>query len=267
MRRVDAACHRVLRDNLKATTKVFGLLLRRREHGQITRLDAACQFARREDVELVEVAARYADLELRAHVVLPDLHRLIGQPIDEIGDDDSALLLHHAAERCDNRIAVVDAPDGLTDARVKGLHAEGETVDARVQRRLDLALREVMNASLERDLTVARERQTLAHSAHEAREIGVRERRRRTAAEEHRLKRRALHIRCIRRRRVIFDGKGYFVCGYRRIRVYKGFRFSFGRGNRNAERRGDDETYPLSFERRYRRRSGKYACCGYHIRS
>ena len=57
-----------------------------------------------------------------------------------------------------------------------------------------------MDASLERDLGVARQRQTLPHRAHETRKIGIRERGRRTAAEEHRLKRRPLYIGGLRRR-------------------------------------------------------------------
>ena len=57
-----------------------------------------------------------------------------------------------------------------------------------------------MDASLERDLGVARQRQTLPHCTHESCEVGVRERGRRAAAEEHRLKRRPLHIGSLRRR-------------------------------------------------------------------
>ena len=111
MRRVDASCHRILCNNLKSALEILRLFLRGWEHRQITRIDAACELAAREDVELVEVAARNTELELRTHVVLPDLHRLIGQPIDEVCNDDRALLLHHAAQRLNHRIAVIDAPD------------------------------------------------------------------------------------------------------------------------------------------------------------
>ena len=74
MRCVNAACHRILRDDLNTAFEILCLLLRRRKHGQIAGLDAACQLARREHIQLIEVAARNADLELRAHVVFPDLH-------------------------------------------------------------------------------------------------------------------------------------------------------------------------------------------------
>ena len=195
---VDAAHHRVLHDDVNAAPEILRLLLRRRQHRQITRCDAPCQFARREHIELIEVAARDADLELRAHIVFPDLHRLVGQPVDEVGDDDGALLLHHAAQCRDDRFAVVNASNRLTDARVKGLHAEGEPIDARVHCRLNLALREIMDAPLKRDLAVTRERQTCTHRLYEARDIRIAQRCRRTAAEEHRLKGCALHVGRIR---------------------------------------------------------------------
>ena len=200
MRRVDAPYHRVLRDDFKSALEILRLFLRCREHGQIPRLDAVCQLARREYVELIEVAARNPDLELRAHIVLPDLHGLIRQSVDEIGNDDSALLLHHAAQRLNDCLTVVDASDRLTDARVKGLHAEGETVDPCIHRRLNLALGEVVNAPLKRDLAVARERQTFAHRTHETREIGIAECRRRTSAKEYRMEGRPRHIGRIGRR-------------------------------------------------------------------
>ena len=124
VRCVDAPRHRVRVNDRDAACEVFGLFLRCREHREVARLDARRKLARREHIQLVEVAARDADLELRAHVVLPDLRGLIGQPVDEVGDDDRALLLHHAAQCRDNGIMIVDAPDRLPHARVKGLHAE-----------------------------------------------------------------------------------------------------------------------------------------------
>ena len=140
MCRINAASHRILRDDLNTAFEILCLLLRRRKHGQIARVDTPRQLARGEHIELIEVAARNPDLELRAYVVLPDLHRLIGQTVDEVCDDDRPLLFDHAAQRCDHCFAVVNAPDCLTNARIKGLDAEGETVDARIHRRLDLTL-------------------------------------------------------------------------------------------------------------------------------
>ena len=191
---INTPCHRVFCNNLDAAPEIFRLLLRRREDRQIARLDAARQLARREYVELVEITARNSNLELRAHVVLPDLHRLIRQAVDEVGNDDGALPLHHPAERCDNRLTVVDASDRLADARVKGLHTKREPVDARMQRHLHHTLRKIVDASLECDFTVARERQAFAYRTDKAHQISLTERRRGTAAKEYRLEGRAHNI-------------------------------------------------------------------------
>ena len=156
-----------------AAGKVFRLLLTRRQHGQVAGFNTAGKLTRRKYIELIKVTARNPDLKLRAHIIFPDLHRLIGKSIDEISNHDSALPLHHPAQRRSHCLAVVDAPDGLTNARIKRLYPEGKPVDARMHRCLNLALCKVMDAPLKRNFTVARERQTRAHSMDKTRNIGI----------------------------------------------------------------------------------------------
>ena len=76
------------------------------------------------DVELIAVDAVERKACRRFQVVLPDLHRLAGEAVDQVEHHGGVVVGAELVEALQNRFAVVDALHGLADLAVEGLNAQ-----------------------------------------------------------------------------------------------------------------------------------------------
>ena len=137
--------------------------------------------------------------------MLPDLHRLAGQTIDEVEHDRALLIRLQKLETLQNFLARLDSALRLAHLRIERLHAERDAVDAVREPRLDLLWHEVMDAAFERQLVIVCQGQDAAQRAEDARGIFRRKRRRRAAADEDGVYETALEARRVRRRLDLLD--------------------------------------------------------------
>ena len=136
-----------------------------------------------EDVELIAVDAVERKRGRRSEVVLPHLHGLAGEAVDEVDHNGCIVITAQALEPRNDGVASVHTAHGLANGRAEGLHAEGEAVDAAFERSFDLVVAEIVNAAFKRDLAVVRERKMLLDGAEHELEVFGRKGRRGAPAE------------------------------------------------------------------------------------
>ena len=117
-------------------------------------------------------------------VARPDVVVLVGQAVDEVGDD-NAVKCAHLLQVVPGFVAAVFAPHAFADVVVKALDADGDAVDAGVNAGLGFVGVEVADAAFEGDFAVVGERQVALAGADEADEVGGGECGRGAAAEVH----------------------------------------------------------------------------------
>ena len=192
------------------------LLLRRRRRIELSLGDALVEVAALEDIELVEVRAVDARGNEIVEILLPDVHRLAGQAVDEIEHDRALFIRLQELEPFEDFFPRLDPSLRLAHLRIEGLHAERDAVDAIRQPRLDLLGHEVVDAAFERKLVIICQGQDTAERREDARGIFRRKRRRCAAADENGVHEAAPETRRVRSRLDLLD-QGFHIIVLRRL--------------------------------------------------